>query len=84
MKAVNDAKVKGSELLLAVFVPEVNARILQKTLQANKVSFTKYKHFLSLGFLCQAMTLKKQKPKTQILRQEQSNEEILCYMLFLQ
>lgn len=52
MKAVNDAKVKGSELLLAVFVPEVNARILQKTLQANKVSFTKYKHFLSLGFLC--------------------------------
>lgn len=50
MKVVNDTKVKQNELLLAVFVPEVNARDLQKTLKANNVSFTKYKHFLSLGF----------------------------------
>lgn len=50
MKVVNYAEVKQSELLLAVFVPEVNSRDLQKRLKANNVSFTKYNHFLSLGF----------------------------------
>lgn len=56
MKVVNDAKVKLSELLLAVFVPEVNAKILQKTLLANMVSFTKYTHFFSLGFSLLGLT----------------------------
>lgn len=59
MKVVNDAKVKLSKLLLAVFVPKVNAKNLQKTLLANKVSVTEYKCSFSLGFLCEAVTLKK-------------------------
>lgn len=82
MEVAKNAKVKLSELLLAWFVPEVHARVLQKTLQANKVYFTKYKYLVSHGFPCQATTqLKKQEPKRQILKQQQPNEEIFSSML---